>query len=1167
MPKKLCCCDDRRPVPVIPHWVAIPCVEYISELYDDVGEQRIWNNVPAVTHWESGITYPFAFVDTPDFIAFDYGRQVYGMMRGGGGGGKTGDSISEPVKGGNAAYGEKIFAPTTLRSFYVGPGGSGPEALDIHIVSSADYSGAQGYPKAAWGGALSGFGQPLEIQDRVAGGGGGGTKNYTQGGHGGVTQGVSGGSNILEDAYGGWGADNLKGGTSGQIGFGFPATNPQNGGFGVGGRGQVLLNTNPIVPFDYAGGGGAAGYLGGGGGASGGGGGGGLSVVLNGTEYQFPGTDIGPGSRCNPYFQFNTDYGLGAQRFGRSIEQCEVWEGCPNNVETFRSGTTGIQGAAATYFRNKWCTCTETQSEGKIVPVPNYICLTQEQYLAIVDQQPTATAPPGSDVKLSFVLNDIRYVLVYKCDIGCESKYLVAGTPTDVKWYVKNLSPAWFADFPNWSPDDVTSCCDCYDCQPLCKGPEAPVDSPTPSNVRSCDIITGATCYLHLDNANSKWYYKCRKSNCWADFGLESITKPYILRSMDPNTNFDCGDDPCEEQSITWIANRCDLITQKECCETSQCCGPAQIKFCDVYLRKLLTAYPGTYPIDLNQYCYYFSYVGCIYVLANFVTTPPCVPSDSTPENPINQGQLFAITDKSNLDCCREGLFAGGTDPGAVKPPPEPLPCEAVIVECFPFKDQFGVVQDVKVSSPMSACGLQAGTEWNIICKDPDAVPNTYPNVNPDYVQKVGLCYEARPRPTTGQYTLSADSHTEHIYVNEEYYECPDCPTNVVCRCDCIGPCQQGGPGGIAVYNPDCCPPCDEPQYCSQYAIAESSYTLTTKYKVGVAGKFAVNFPGQDPFYRADAFKLKFSLCEAQNAGIDLDNPEELFDFYSSKVQITSNVAKQFTLPWEPMYNCTVGVGGYETPQPAMCIRICDYQVKTYSGNAGHICEKINERLNGIVQATGINPYFWFGWRVGCTQCTQTPNEPQPRFLGDDIETDRGVKDLGDFSYTLFFAGVSQRWYVVACQELVPTTKPDGFVRNMSASVNSLSQAEYAQGLLYTMKNVQSDSTIINPIGQCSPVQECTSDGDYPLTDVILSGAGLVFYGYISLSGNMGCVQPRRNCKQYELKYDVVSCEDADNGITNELCIGCDNGVVYPFGCNVKEDLVCSTQGGTITIS
>ena len=262
---------------------------------------------------------------------------------------------------------------------------------------------------------------------------------------------------------------------------------------------------------------------------------------------------------------------------------------------------------------------------------------------------------------------------------------------------------------------------------------------------------------------------------------------------MDPNTNFDCGDDPCEEQSITWIANKCNLITQKECCETANCCGPDQIKFCDVYLRKLLTAYPGTYPIDLDQYCYYFSYVGCIYILSNFVTTPPCVPSESTPENPINQGQLFAITDKNNLDCCREGLFAGGTDPGAVKPPPEPLPCDDIVVECFAFKDQFGVAQPVNVSSPMSGVGKEDGIDFRIRCRGPNAKPNTFFAVSPDYVQKVGLCYQQNPAEDLLQ-PLTADSFGFHRYEQLSFYECPDClNANVICDCSCT---ESGDDGG-----------------------------------------------------------------------------------------------------------------------------------------------------------------------------------------------------------------------------------------------------------------------------------------------------------------------------------------------------------------------------------
>lgn len=1145
-------------------------MEYISNVYDKIGEQLIWNNVQP-DRWEPGITYPFAFCDTPNYICFDPIREVYAMMRGGGGGGKTGDSISEPVKGGNAAYGEKIFAPSLIRSFYVGPGGSGPEALNIHNVVEYSKSGAQGYPKAAWGGALSGFGNRLEIQDNVAGGGGGGTRNYTQGGHGGITQGVSGGSNLFEDAYGGWGAGNLNGGTSGQVGFGFPATNPEPGSFQVGGRGQILLNTNPIVPFNFAGGGGAAGYYGGGGGASGGGGGGGLSVVTDSTEYMFPGTDFGPGSRCNPYFGYEIDYGLGAQRIGRTIQDCEVWENCPDDVTTFRSGTTGINGVAATYFRSKWCTCTEIQSDGLLVPVPNYICLTQDQYQSIIDQKPTVDAPPGSEVRLSFVLDNVRYLLLYKCNLGCESKYLVSGTPSDVKWYVKNLGPPWFADFPEWSPDDVTSCCDCYDCQPLCKGPEAPIDSPTPPNVRSCDIISGTTCYLHLDDANSKWYYKCRKSNCWADFGAENLVKPYILRSMDPNTNFDCGEDPCENLNITWIANKCELITRDECCETSPCCGPEQIKFCDVYLQKLLTTYPGTYPIDLNQYCYYFKYLGCIYILSNSITTPPCIPSQSTPENPINQGDLFAITQKNGLDCCREGLFAGGTDPTATKPAPESLPCEDVIVECFDFKDQFGVAQPVRVSSPMSAPGYEPGIPYNIRCRGPNAKPDDYPVVNPDFVEFVGLCAQENSSSEVVQ-PLTADSFGFYRYEQASFYSCPDClNANVICDCDCpLDGSGGGGGGGPGTYNP-CDTFCEaNPTFCDITAIAKDSYSIDTKYKLGPSGKFYINF-GTDVnevFYRKRVMSLKFDLCWAQSEGINIEDSAALFDFYKSKVTITSNLTKHFDKPWEHVPRCPVSVGLESTPLGAMCIKICDYEVKCFSGNAGHICEKINARINGLVEATGLDPYFWFGWRRGCQVCGTDVNAPLPKFLGDDLEFDSGQID--GTKYILHLQGVSQRWYIAVCQTLTPITAPANQVVNMSAGNNALSQAEYAMGLRYSMLSVIASSTIGFVSGICDPVVLCSSGGVYPNTDVYIEippEISLVKYGFQSLAnfnitGIFDCQEPYRDCNVYGLDYNVSGCD----GDGNILC-DCLSGDIVPFGCNLVPSIIGRIVGGNITVN
>jgi hypothetical protein len=551
------------------------------------------------------------------------------------------------------------------------------------------------------------------------------------------------------------------------------------------------------------------------------------------------------------------------------------------------------------------------------------------------------------------------------------------------------------------------------------------------------------------------------------------------------------------------------------------------------------------------------------------VTTPPCIASDSTPENPINQGDLFAVTNKSNLDCCREGLFAGGTDPGAIKPPPEPLPCEDVVNECFAYKDQFGTVQDVLISSPLKGCGFEPGVPWNVACGDPTAKPDTYYDVNPDFIQRTGLCYDSKPRPTQLTGFNLADRRSYHRYEQINSYVCPDCPSNVVCNCNCYTSGGGGGGGGIGTNPGDCLKPCvTNPQHCSGELEATESYSVETQYKVGVAGAHQTTY-GSEIWHREDAFRLKFSLCEAQNAGIDLDDPDALFNFYSDKINIISNIRKDIRFPWEELYNCTVNVGLYEQPQSAMCIKICDYEVKVYSGNAGHICEKINGRLNGIVQATGINPYFWFGHRVGCFQCTQTPNEPQPRTLGDDIEIDRGFKDMAAFSYILVMAGVSQRWYVCACQSLTPTTLPsNGQVRNVSVSSNSLSQAEYGKGLRYSMKNVKTESSetqICTPNGS-SFVEECVEDGEWPYTDAYV-GSDLVFEGFSTLCGGMDCIRPRRSCNIYDLEYNVARCNEPDN--VKCECSPFDGSPMNDTGviCNVYDQLQCVTSGGTILVN
>ena len=136
MPKKLCCCkEDLVPEIINPNWIAIPCKEYANHVYKKTitQSQFLWPNQTSSTTtilnfnplmWDAGITYPWYFADTPNYVSFDKERPVFVMQRGGGGGGKTGDSISSAAKGGNAAYVEVIIPADRYWATIISSGGS-----------------------------------------------------------------------------------------------------------------------------------------------------------------------------------------------------------------------------------------------------------------------------------------------------------------------------------------------------------------------------------------------------------------------------------------------------------------------------------------------------------------------------------------------------------------------------------------------------------------------------------------------------------------------------------------------------------------------------------------------------------------------------------------------------------------------------------------------------------------------------------------------------------------------------------------------------------------------------------------------------------------------------------------------------------------------------------
>ena len=1080
MPKKLCCCkEDIVPEIVNPNWIAIPCKEYANHVYKKTitDSQFLWPTATPVAAipnfnplmWDAGITYPWYYADSPNFVAFDTRRPVFVMQRGGGGGGKTGDSISSAVKGGNAAYVEVIIPADLKWATKIASGGSGPSALDVR-TSIPNFSGAQGYPLSGWGGGANllyylfsevarlnlSTGIAVEILNPVplnqslnesyiaGGGGGGGVNNNSIGGHGGTIEGIKGNGD-----YGGAGGKQTSGGTV--LSLSTNSFEPQPGSQLKGGRGRIYNPLTPITPYADAGGGGAAGLYGGGGGNVGDGGGGGSSKLQSGRQYVFSGSTYGPGSRCNPFFGLTHDAGLGAQRGGRFIKDCEVWEDCPNVGVTFSTGDSGSNGETATLFRTKWCTCNEDQITGKELIEPNYICLTEDQYLAIIAQQPTVNPPPPAqgDVELSFVLNGERYVLLYECNLSCESQYIVQGTPTDVKWYVQGANLAWFADHPEWNQDTVTTCCDCYECIPICPSLKV-YGSPTPNTVKSCAYASALSCYWHLDPV-TQWFYQCKPTNCWANFGIEQAVNPYDHREMLPNTVFDCTDDPCEEPpEKVWYALRCDDYFENECCPELVCCGPNRIEFCENYLRKLINEQEP----DLTNYCYSFLYLNCVYILTDFELRE-CDPSASTPQLPINEGTFMEKTASSGQSCCRPSnppvIPPTGNDNDGVPTEstpvlteitgtlsPSDIDCETTIVKCYPFKDQFGLVVPVSINSTVNTCILKSGidiftrTEGNVQVQDYQTVTRSI-SAFFKYCNPTGEEPGTRARNCTpfgiGANGGYLDYFLPVIEENTEYKPCAETRQAYTFEA-CPIFCNNGVP---SYYNN-----CDGDDY--PYVNQIESYIFKTAYRVTPSDP--------EDRYEADLLNIFVPACVYEQAN------GFRYDGYGTN---------DINTGWGP---ATTGYLDFSCGGKK-------HRINVFSGNAAHIAAAINSLFNPIVSATALNPYFWFYNRQSCFQCGSANNPPcsgpntRPPFIaGDDtiLNASAPVYNSTTQQYVYTLRASAKRYSACASQSAV--CKPDPFefgssssdfvcpsVRNHCRSTNTLSMAEYAQNYRYIMQN------------------------------------------------------------------------------------------------------------------
>jgi hypothetical protein len=454
---------------------------------------------------------------------------------------------------------------------------------------------------------------------------------------------------------------------------------------------------------------------------------------------------------------------------------------------------------------------------------------------------------------------------------------------------------------------------------------------------------------------------------------------------------------------------------------------------------------------------------------------------------------------------------------------PPASPCEDTIAECYQYKDQFGTVYPVRISSNATACFNEWGVPYNLRC-DTNR-PETYASMAKLLEQDVGLCYQRNPSAgVTILSPLSAIASTAwYEYSVLEYAECPDCFDALQC-CD-------DDP------YPDPC--VSIPGLCSSEVDASESYTVETQYSLtDVFGDY----------YIADALEIVFSACYAQAEGLDITDPADfaaIEALYLGKVSVSN------------INDCTINTGWGILP--ATCLTVCDYTINVFSGDAQDISDRITDRLNPLVTATWLNQWFWFGNRQGCFDCGDGPNVRPPASTGDYLFVDRIQINVPALTVSVILTGRSQRWRACACQKLAPySPAPYGIVTNAAIGVNTLSPAEYSAGLRYMMARVAEPDTGTQSICVDTnfnvDVPTCIEVLGYPLNDVFDPITGLLLVpGWNQLCG---LCTPKTTCNNYPFVYDVCACEDEECQL-----IPCVQGMFR------STSVFCQTSGDIIAIN
>lgn len=615
----------------------------------------------------------------------------------------------------------------------------------------------------------------------------------------------------------------------------------------------------------------------------------------------------------------------------------------------------------------------------------------------------------------------------------------------------------------------------------------------------------------------------------------------------------------CCDVTPLWYAERCDAFTENYCCDTC-CTGPARIEFCAAYLVSIGVTLP-----PVPGFCVWIAYAGCLYELIGIDPAYSCPPGSGL--YPINVGTLYAITPLVGGDCCVPK--PGGHVPvGGI---PEELPesqieqatepCEDVIAECYPFCDQFGTnggggdCAPVASSTP-TACYQKWGVPFvglggspcgpgfpggcdTVLC-DRDYPIRTYAPVTRTVLQRVGVCIPDMTQQVFGFPLVPGVSQGRYQQIVTVDAECGDCQPMIDFCCPPFGPAQVPDP--CATY----------PNHCDGIPDPKKSYTLDTSYSLVTAPEAGCTDHVQD------VLVVRFPFCLAVADGLDPFDPAQADAVRAFYLALTATVNYNDDPP------CTVNTGWGIID--STCVTVCNYLVNVFSGNAGHIADRINTRLAPFITASGIGgggQCFWFGNRQSCQECGGGPNVRPPSTPADRIEVDRAVIDTAAQQVYVYFRGRSTRYRACLRQRYEPWDAV-AIVDQASISSGCLSPAEYSCGSRYAMLQVSEDATAPQQIciGDCTPLIEVPSceavAGSWPYNDIEvfdpISGTWIVLvYGYESICGGG---PPSTRCRVYPLVYIVEPCDTEE---PRQQCV-CDN-VYY----NPKN--YCQTNGGVVNLT